>query len=388
MDKKIEILPGIVVLNNDGKYYLKAKNGALYNVAQTEETKRVCDTGAICIFEIPKADKHITAFGKIIDVVGKSQDPIPEGEAIARSYGLLREPREEVMEEVHKISQFVSSEQIKGIADLRDIPFITIDPDSAKDFDDAVFACKNSDGTYTLKVAIANVAEYIKKDSELFKWAMEAGNSSYLGETCNPMLPEELSNGICSLNEGEDRLVFCTTCTMNSKGELSNYTLEPAVIRSRNRLTYKEADYLYFGENAKGDTKDHSGKKLNDKSNTLFSLGNLYDVAQILYKARMQRGAFDIDSKKLSFKLDENKTDVIGYEQDHAEEFTSVIEETAILFNEIWGEVAEKFNLPFYYRNHKSMDSDKIAELRGVLKPFGLKIPRPATSKAIQSIIN
>lgn len=386
MDKRVEKYAGIVVFNN-GKYYLRTSKGKQFDVVQNEDIEQIHKSHSVCVFEVKYNEKHTHALGNIVSIVGNINDPIPEGRAIAESYDLLRNPDVNVMEEVMNIPQEVIDQDIKGIADLRDVPFITIDPDTAKDFDDAVFACKNPDGTYTLRVAISNVANYVKPDSELFKWAMEGGNSSYLGATCNPMLPHELSNGICSLNEKVDRIVMCTTCTMDKDGKLLNYTIEPAVINSRHRLTYKEADYIYFGENHEGDTQDHTGKDL-ETIDIHDSLSSLYDVAQILYKARMDRGAFDIDSQKLAYLLNEAGDDVLGYEYDHSEEFTSVIEETAIITNEIWGEVSQMFDLPFYYRNHKSIEAEKVSELRKKLEPYGIKLPKKVNGKALQSIIN
>ena len=388
MGNKVTKYAGIVV-ENGGKYYLKNTQGVLYFVKQTENLRELCLSRSVCVFEVydeVKAPTY-TNFATITKVIDKTVDQIPEGQAIAEMYGLIRTPNAKVMSEVANIPQVVTKDMQKGITDLTSLPFITIDPDSAKDYDDAVYACKNNDGTYTLRVAIANVAKLIDKNSELFKWAMEGGNSSYLGAVCNPMLPEELSNGICSLNEGVNRLVMCTSCTLDDHGKLLDYTIEPAVIRSKHRLTYKEADFLHFGKNAKGDTLDHSAVKSKAKD-VLGELSNLYEVSEILHRARMKRGAFDIDSKKLSFKFNDTLTDVVGYEFDHSEEFTSVIEETAVLANEIWGETAEKIGLGFYYRNHSSMDASKINELRNQLKPFGIKLPKPATSKALQQIIN
>jgi len=381
-----QLFSGVVVKVN-GLYYFSSRKGHLYNLPQTEEVKQLCNNGKLCVFELVTGRNDQFLYGKIVEVMGNSGDPIPEGKAIAKSYDLIREPSQKVMDEVASIPQEVSGDQIKNIADLRDVPFVTIDPDTAKDFDDAVYACKNPDGTYTLKVAIANVASYIKPGSALFQYALEAGNSSYLGNTCYPMLVEELSNGICSLNEKVDRLAFCTTCTIRPNGQLVNYKIEPAVINSNHRLTYKEADYLYFGENHTGDTLDHSAKK-EETLDVLDSLSCLYDVANILYKARMKRGAFDIDSKKLSFKLDESGTKVLKYEKDHDEVFTSVIEETAILTNEIWGEVSERFKLPFFYRNHRQIDNEKISDLRHKLSQFDIKLPKSVRSQDLQKIID
>lgn len=378
---------GMIVMKR-GTYYFQNRKGDLFDVSQNKETIEAYQNNRILICDLSANLREGTYFATVNAVVeSNGKDPIPEGKAIATAYNIGQEFPREVVQETRAIPKIVTRKDWQGFADLRHIPFVTIDPDSAKDFDDAVFAEQNEDGTYTLRVAIANVASYISKGSALFENAQELGNSSYLGDVCYPMLPEELSNGICSLNEKVDRLVMCTTCRIAPTGEILEYKIEPAVINSNHRLTYKEADYIHFGRNAEGDTKDHSGiiaKTIDVKD----SLADLYAVSQILNRARMKRGSFDIDSNVLQFRLDSSKTRVETFEKDHQEEFTSVIEETAVITNEIWGEVAKNLGINFSYRNHKQIDPEKLLALKGKLRPFGIKINNTSSSKSLQSILN
>ena len=378
---------GMVVFKK-GKYFFQNRRGRLFDILQNAATEELYKSNKIVICKVSELVNEELLFATVESVVeSDGKDPLPEGKAIASAYGLGKNFPKKVLQEARAIPKVVTNKDWQGYTDLRNVPFVTIDPDSAKDFDDAVFAEKNDDGTYTLRVAIANVASYISKNSELFENAQELGNSSYLGEICYPMLPEELSNGICSLNEGVDRLVMCTTCRITPTGNILEYKIEPAVINSRHRLTYKEADYIYFGENAMGDTQDHSGiiaKTIDVRD----SLSDLYDVAEILYKARMKRGSFDIDSNVLRFKLDESRTRVLAFERDHYEDFTAVIEETAVITNEIWGEIAQQIGIPFAFRNHKTIDPEKLLLLKNKLKPFGIKLNKSASSKTLQSILN
>ncbi len=378
---------GIIVMKK-GNYYFQNRRGDLFDVAQNQETIDHYRNNRILICELTENVRDNTYFASINSVIeSNGKDPLPEGMAIASAYGIGKEFPRDVLAETRIIPKIVTAKDCQGFADLRNIPFVTIDPDSAKDFDDAVYACQNPDGTYTLKVAIANVAKYVSKGSALFENAQELGNSSYFGEICYPMLPEELSNGICSLNEKVDRLTMCTTCTITPTGEIVSYKIEPAVIRSRHRLTYKEADFIHFGKNAEGDTQDHSGviaKTIDVKD----SLSSLYDVSQILFKARMKRGSFDINDNKLHFKLDSSKTRVLSYEKEHQEQFTSVIEETAVITNEIWGEVAENLGIAFSYRNHQQIENYKLSTIKGKLRPYGIKLNNSASSKTLQSILN
>ena len=386
MQKKLKYA-GIVKF--DGKRYVfVSKRGVIFNIIQNAQAKHLAVSGELCIFESIHTKNPDEKLGQIVKIIGKGGDPIPEGRAIVDSYGLNVKMPSDVKSEVARVPNFVSAKDCENFADLRHIPFVTIDPDSAKDYDDAVYACKNPDGTYTLKVAIANVSHYVPFDSSLFTWALENGNSKYLGATVYPMLPEKLSNGICSLNEGVDRLTMCTTCTINPDGSLKDYKIEPAVINSRHRLTYKEADFIHFGRNASGDKESHSGlvaKTLDVRD----SLDSLLEVADILFEARMKRGAFDIDSKELEFTLSPDGAEVLDYSLAHNEVYTSVIEETAVITNEIWGEIAQNLGLPFNYRNHEIFRDDKIAkELQAKLKPFNLYIPTGFNGKNIQKVIN
>lgn len=378
---------GMIVMKK-GVYYFQNRKGDLFDIAQNKETIDMYRNNRILICELSANLREGSYFASISSVVeSDGKDPIPEGKAIASAYGIGKDFPASVRQETRAIPKVVTGKEWKGFADLRGIPFVTIDPDSAKDFDDAVYAEQNEDGTYTLKVAIANVAKYISKDSALFENAQELGNSSYLGDVCYPMLPEELSNGICSLNEKVDRMVMCTTCRITPTGEILEYKIEPAVINSNHRLTYKEADFIHFGRNATGDTKDHSGviaKTIDVKD----SLRDLYDVAQILKRARMRRGSFDINSNVLQFRLDSSKTRVEAFEKEHQEEFTSVIEETAVITNEIWGEVAKNLGIEFSYRNHKQIEPEKVSTIKGKLRPFGIKLNNSASSKTLQSILN
>ena len=383
MDNK-EVYAGVVIYDN-GEYFLVNKRNKKFPCVQSEEVKDMYRRNAICVFEVA-TQKDGNKFATVIDVMGRSGDPIPEGEAIARSYNLIRDISPALQREVDKIPEVVSDADIEKYRDLRDVPFITIDPDKAGDFDDAVFACKNDDGTYTLKVAIANVAHYVKPNSMLFSHAMTMGNSWYLGDMVYHMLFEKLAQGICSLKPNENRLAMCTTCTIDNEGKVLKYSIEPVVIKSRHRLTYKEADFLYFGENSQGDNSDHSAK-LEETEDIQDSLSCLYDVAGILYSARMRRGAFDIEGNELKFLLNESGTDVIGYERDHTQAFTSVIEETAVLTNEINAEIMSNLNIPLIFRNHKQMDENALTQVRGRLRQFGFKLAS-GKSKNIQLVLN
>lgn len=386
MEERIEKKVGIVVFDGE-RYWFKSTRGHLFDIIQNDAAKNLAGTNNLCIFKKIKTNNPNDNIWTLDKVSGKAGDPIPEGLAIAEAHDLIVPLKASEKAHLTTVPKTVREKDTIGYVDARDIPFVTIDPDTAKDYDDAVYAKRNSDGSYTLKVAIANVAHYIAKGTPLYERAMNLANSSYLGDCVYPMFPELISTGICSLNEGVDRLTMCTTMIVNPDGSLKSYMVEPAVIRSRHRLTYKEADFLAFGENADGDEIDHSHLIENTKD-VKQSLDDLYDVSAILYNARMRRGAFDIQTPELVYELDDEKKKVISYCIGHNEEFTNVIEETAILTNEVWGEMVEKLNLPFCYRNHENVPSDRVKELSDKLKQFNIKLPKYPQSSDIQAIFN
>lgn len=380
-------LRGFVVKEGD-MYYFKSIRGETWGIVQNGQAEKLARTKEICIVESIPSKNPDERFCQITKVVGNGGDVIPEGKAIAENYGFTNTIPLDIKSIVDKIPSNVRSGDRKGFADRRDIPFVTIDPDTAKDYDDAVYATKNNDGTYTLMVAIANVAKYVEPYSRLFNYAMNNGNSKYLGNTVYPMLPEKLSNGICSLNEGEDRLTMLTSCKIGRDGKLLEYSVEPAVIKSKHRLTYKEADFIHFGKNAIGDNVDHKGL-LAETVDVRDSINTLFDVSAILNIARMKRGALDISDNEYSFTYTSDGMDVIDFAQSHNEVSTGVIEETAVLTNEIWGEIAQKLGIPFMYRNHEFVeDKDVMRNIQNELKQFNIKVPTSPTGKNIQKIIN
>lgn len=376
------------VVHNGQCYVFRSKKGFEYNIIQDSQAQNLALSKELCLFEDIKSKNPNEIIGIIRKNFGKGGDPIPEGRAIAENYNLIAEIPYDVKKELAKIPDHVKPQDVINYSDQRDIDFITIDPDNAGDYDDAVWAKKNPDGSYELRVAIANVAHYIPSQSKLFDYAIQNGNSTYLGNNVYPMLPEKLSNGICSLKEQSNRVVICTTCTINPDGTLNGFKLEPAVIKSRHRLTYKEADYIRFGKNADGDSSDHKGivAKTVDVQD---SISALFELSQILYDARMKRGAFDIDEKEFEFELNAEGTKVLDYSIAHNEVSTGVIEETAIITNEIWGAIAKKLGIPFNYRNHIMNNADKTSgKLQAELNKFNIVIPKKLDGKNIQKIIN
>lgn len=373
-----------------GKYFFKVRtDDEIVTIPQDDLAKKLAYSDEICILEVLESVEQTSAesTGKIIEVMGKEGDPIPEGLAIANVHSLINSISQEVLEQTDKIDCNIKPHEFKLNKDLTKTKFITIDPDGAKDFDDAVYAKKNVDGSYTLMVAIANVSNYIPTNSPLFEHAMERGNSTYLGGTVYPMLPENLSNGICSLNENCDRLAMTTTINIAPSGEILSYTIEPSIINSHHRLTYKEVDHIHFGMSQTGEEspkfKGLTAKTLNVKE----SIDTLFELSDILEKQKINRGALDISSRLSNFILDKSGTKIMHIEKEKSEKSTKVIESTAVLANEVWADACERMNIPFVYRNHQTIDDENEGKLSNKLSTFNLSLPENPSGHDIQKII-
>ena len=215
----------IVRRSNGGDFVFKADNGDFVDIPQTPLAQRLFDAHEKCV--IGFSDESKTS-GTIIKNLGKAGDPLPEGLAIAERYGVTFPFPDEAMQQA-----FLSSKQrvtSDGITDYTSIPFFTIDPTNSKDFDDAIYVEKHDDGSFTLYVGIANVGKYVSAGSPLFKDALSRGNSTYLGEQVYPMLPEDLSNDACSLNEKTNKYATVTTINYSPSGNITSYEIGLGVI--------------------------------------------------------------------------------------------------------------------------------------------------------------
>ncbi len=371
---------GKVIVNN-GKYFFEAKDGSRYFIKQNDIAKRLAYSKELCIFELDKNAKLSSdIMGNIVDIIGKEGEILPEIEALVIERGLNRPFTNGALREANDLPETVEQDDWKDYLDLRNKKFVSIDPDTAGDFDDIVCAEKNKDGSYNLYIGIAGVSHYVKKGSRLFNDARMNVASKYMGNTVYPMLPEKLSNGLCSLNEGEDRIAVVTYAKVDKDGKIREYGVAPAVVNSKHRLTYKEADYIVYG---KCDTvKDQSkfaglvAKTIDIKS----SLDAFKEVSEILYKDRMKWGAIDITPNTAQYVLDSTGTRVEAIEQEQAEKHTKEIESAMILNNIIFGEIGSKLNLPMLYRNHTLPTKEDADRLSGRMANLGVGVSPNATA--------
>ncbi|CEK12126.1 Exoribonuclease R [Legionella hackeliae] len=306
--------------------------------------------------------KRNQAIGKIIHILGDHMAPGMEIEVAIFAHGIPSEWPDEVLAEVAKISQHVSEEDCAGRTDLRHLPFVTIDGEDAKDFDDAVYCYQKPKGGFQLYVAIADVSHYVKVDSALDKEAAKRGNSVYFPGQVVPMLPEALSNGICSLNPHVDRLCMVAEMAISDDGKITRSRFYRAVFHSQARLTYTKV-----------------GNWLEDKQKSGIdealwpALDSLYTLFSTLLKARKERGAIDFDTTETSIEFDENRKikRIVPVVRNDAHR---LIEECMLAANVATARYLERAQIPTLYRVHSLPDEEKINALRLFLGELGLRL--------------
>lgn len=311
------------------------------------------------ILKYPERGKN--AEGEIIEVLGNVNQAGVDMLSVIKEFDLPNEFPSFVKEEAESIPQEINLEDIKNRKDLRDNIIFTIDGEDAKDLDDAICVRKNSDGNYILDVHIADVSYYVKEDSKLDKEAIKRGTSVYMFDRVIPMLPVELSNGICSLNAGKDRFTLSCSMEIDNKGNVVSADVYKAVINVTERMTYSDVNKIINGE-------DEEVLKKYSKYIENFKL--MEELALILKNRRLQAGYLNLDIPESKIILDKNgkAIEVKKYETTFANE---IIEQFMLTANET---IAEKFywlEAPFIYRVHEEPDYDKIEETNKFL--FNIK---------------
>jgi len=323
--------------------------------------------------------KRRNAEGRIIEILGDKDEPGTDILSIIKQHNLPEEFPESVIKQAKSIPQAVTEEMIKGRRDLRDLRMVTIDGEDAKDLDDAVSIERLPNGNYKLGVHIADVSYYVTEGSPLDKEALKRGTSVYLVDRVIPMLPKELSNGICSLNPQVDRLSFTVMMEIDSNGKVVDHEIFESVIRTNERMTYTDV-YKILVE------KD---KELSKRYDYLVEdFKTMEELALILRNKRMQRGSIDFDFDEAKILLDENgkPIDIKRYEITIA---NKIIEEFMLVCNET---VAEHFfwsNVPFVYRVHEDPDTDKIESFSEFVHNLGytLKGINKIHPRALQDLL-
>ena len=301
--------------------------------------------------------------GKIIKVLGSSTNSKNMIEALIYREGLSEEFSNEAMQQTKEVIK--EKIDYSNRKDLTKLPIITIDGADAKDLDDAVYVEKLENGNYKLIVAIADVSHYVKKDTVLDLEARHRGNSVYLVDRVLPMFPKEISNGICSLNEKEEKLTFSCEMEIDLKGDVVNYEVYKSVIKSAHRMTYKDVNAILDGD------KD----LINEYSDIYEMLKQMLELSKILRAKKFTRGSIDFELPELKVVLDEDNNKVEKVLLRDRGEGEKIIEDFMIAANETVAERIYWLELASIYRTHEKPDREKIVVLNEILAKFGYKIP-------------
>ena len=301
--------------------------------------------------------------GKVLEILGHISDPGTDVLSIVKGYELPVEFPEKVMHQAERTPSEISETDCKGRMDLRDVKMVTIDGEDAKDLDDAVSLSMDGDH-YLLGVHIADVANYVQENSAMDREALKRGTSVYLVDRVIPMLPRRLSNGICSLNAGEDRLALSCLMTIDQKGNVIDHVISESVIHVDRRMTYTSVKKIL---------EDQDPEEMATYQEFVPMFQNMQQLAAILRGKRRKRGSIDFDFPETKILLDEEGTpvDILPYERNTA---TRLIEDFMLIANETVAEDAFWQELPFVYRTHDNPDPDRMRKLSTFINNFGYTI--------------
>ncbi len=330
-------------------------------MVQKENSMNAVDGHKVVVEMIKRMNNH-QAEGKVIKILGHKNDPGIDILSIVEKYHINSSFPEEVLEEVKTLPMEVFEKDLKGRKDLRDEMIFTIDGDDTKDIDDAISMKKLKNGNYVLGVHIADVSYYVKEGSPLDKEAMERGTSVYLVDRVIPMLPHELSNGICSLNPNVDRLAISCVMEYDQEGKMVTYDIFESVIKSRIQMTYKKVNQILEKKEVPEGYEDYKD-----------TLELMEEFAQILRKRKIKRGYLDFDVDEAKILVDENgkPTDVVLRERGLGE---NLIEDFMIAANECVAEHIFHMNLPFLYRVHDYPKQEKIESFLHFVSSLGYQL--------------
>lgn len=355
--------------HQEGSYFVRPENSRnSHDILVSPKQINNATAGQFVVVEITKQpDRNQKPSGKIVEILGEHMAPGMEIDVAIRSYGIPNSWPTELERQCAQIASEVKEADKKGRIDLRALPFVTIDGEDARDFDDAVYCAKKRGGGWRLYVAIADVSHYVEKDSPLDQEAIVRGNSVYFPDFVVPMLPHALSNGLCSLNPNVDRLCMVCEITVSSSGTISGYVFYDAVMHSHARLTYTQV-----------------GKVLDSKSSSSFTereklgpiakdIDQLYLLYQALRVKREERGAIDFSTKETRILFDEERKikQIVPVERNEAHK---LIEECMLAANVCTAKLLDSLDIPSLYRVHEGPNPEKLEMLYQFLGELGLSI--------------
>lgn len=329
----------------------------------SEKSKGAVDGHKVVVELISYGNENKNPEGKVIEILGHINDPGVDIISIVKAFGIPSEFPEKVMNQVERTNDSVIEADIAGREDLRDVMMVTIDGEDAKDLDDAVSLTMDGDN-YCLGVHIADVSNYVQENSALDREAKLRGTSVYLVDRVIPMLPHKLSNGICSLNQGENRLALSCIVTVNTEGKVMDYRIVETVICVDRRMTYTSVKKIL---------EDKDEEECNKYKEFVPMFEKMAELAAILRKNRKKRGSIDFDFPETKILLDAegHPIQIKPYERNTA---TKLIEEFMLLANETVAQHFYWLEIPFVYRTHDIPDPEKIMKLATFIQNFGYTI--------------
>ena len=344
----------------------------------TKESKKQCVEGHKVLVEIIKEISKKNFLGKVTKIIGHKNDPGVDIISIALRHGIEIEFNENVKNELKYIPSEVTEDELKNRVDLTSKMIFTIDGDDTKDIDDAISIEKDND-IYTLGVHIADVSHYVKIGSSLYESAFARGTSSYLADTVIPMIPHQLSNGICSLNPNVIRLTISCEMKINSKGKVLEYDIFPSYIKSRKQMTYKNVNKILM-ENVIPEGYAEYAETLKE----------MKELASILRKEKESRGYIDfgLDEAKVIQDKNGKAIDIVKRTSGDGEK---LIEDFMIAANETVATHINNMDLPFIYRVHDIPNTEKIEDFKNLIKQLGYNIninTNKITPLTMQQILN
>lgn len=325
-----------------------------------KERSKGAVTGHKVVVELTDyGDRKHKPEGKIVEILGHVNDPGVDILSIIKGFDLPVDFPERVLNQAQRVAKDVSDADREGRKDLRHVQMVTIDGEDAKDLDDAV-SLEKKDGNYYLGVHIADVTNYVQENSALDREALERGTSVYLVDRVIPMLPHTLSNGICSLNMGEDRLALSCLMTLDEKGTVTGYEIAETVINVDQRMSYTDVNKILDG--------DPETIKRYEPLVSMFRL--MKELADIVREKRKKRGSIDFDfpESKIILDRDGKPLSIKPYERNAA---TKIIEDFMLLANETVAQHFYWLEAPFIYRTHDNPDPEKVMKLATFINNFG-----------------
>ena len=363
--RQVQRYIGEITFDAKGKGHIKLDDNKIkLNIEiPKDKTLNAVDGHKVVVELVKKLNNNLKYEGKVVEIIGHKNDPGVDILSIIYKYNINTVFPDDVKEEVANINMEVLPEEYHGRRDLRDQMIFTIDGDDTKDIDDAISIEKFANGHYKLGVHIADVSYYVKEGSPLDNEAMERGTSVYLVDRVIPMLPHELSNGICSLNPNVDRLAISCVMEFDSTGKQLDYEIFPSVIKSRIQMTYKKVNSIL--------EKNVIPEGYEPYADTLREMSEL---ATILRKAKVRRGYINFDIDEAKILVDENckPTEITVRERGVGE---NLIEDFMIAANECVATHIYFMNLPFIYRVHEVPKEEKIRSFLGFVSNLGYSIP-------------